>query len=71
MAAFPGTLAGLPDVDTAALDKRVWWRIVPFVLVLYIISILKRVKIGYAALPMNADPGIDPSICGVIPVSPL
>lgn len=66
MAAFPGTPAGQPDVDTAALDKKIWWRLVPFALVLYIISILDRVNIGYAALSMNADLGIDPFIFGLV-----
>ena len=66
MAVFPGTPSGLPDVDTAALDKKIWWRLVPFALVLYIISILDRVNIGYAALSMNADLGIDPFIFGLV-----
>jgi len=58
----PDTLA----MDTAALDRKVWWRIIPFIVVLYIISILDRVNVGYAALTMNADLGIDPAFFGFI-----
>jgi ACS family tartrate transporter-like MFS transporter len=49
-----------------ALDRKIWWRIIPFVLVLYVISILDRVNIGYAALTMNADLGIDPFLFGIV-----
>jgi ACS family tartrate transporter-like MFS transporter len=56
----PGT------IDVRALDRKIWWRIIPFVVILYIISILDRVNIGYAALTMNADLGIDPFLYGVI-----
>jgi len=53
-------------VDTRALDRKIWWRIIPFVVVLFVISILDRVNIGYAALTMNADLGIDPYLFGLI-----
>jgi len=60
------TTAALPDVDVPTLDRKIWWRIIPFVLVLYVISILDRVNIGYAALTMNTDLGIDPFLFGLI-----
>ena len=53
-------------IDIRALDRKIWWRIIPFVVVLYVISILDRVNIGYAALTMNADLGIDPFLYGLI-----
>jgi ACS family tartrate transporter-like MFS transporter len=56
-----------PDtVDIGALDRKIWWRIIPFAIILYVISILDRVNIGYAALTMNADLGIDPYLFGII-----
>ena len=55
-----------PDLDVASLDRKIWWRIIPFALALYVISILDRVNIGYAALTMNADLGIDPFLFGVV-----
>jgi ACS family tartrate transporter-like MFS transporter len=54
------------DIDEAAIDRKVWWHIIPFVVILYVISILDRVNIGYAALTMNADLGIDPAFFGFL-----
>jgi MFS transporter, ACS family, tartrate transporter len=54
------------DIDEKALDRKVWWRIIPFVVILFVISILDRVNVGYAALTMNADLGIDPAFFGFI-----
>ena len=36
---------------------RVAWRLLPFLLLLYIISWLDRVNVGFAKLQMNADLG--------------
>jgi hypothetical protein len=36
---------------------RVTWRLLPFLLLLYIISWLDRVNVGFAKLQMNADLG--------------
>jgi MFS transporter, ACS family, tartrate transporter len=54
------------DIDEGALERKVWWRIIPFVVILFVISILDRVNVGYAALTMNADLGIDPAFFGFI-----
>ena len=37
--------------------SRVTWRVLPFLLLLYIISWLDRVNVGFAKLEMNADLG--------------
>ena len=54
------------DIDVIAIDRKVWWHIIPFVVILYVICILDRVNIGYAALAMNADLGIDPTFFGFL-----
>jgi ACS family tartrate transporter-like MFS transporter len=54
------------DIDEIALDRKVWWHIIPFVVILLVICILDRVNIGYAALTMNADLGIDPAFFGFL-----
>jgi len=54
------------DIDEIAIDRKVWWHIIPFVVILYVICILDRVNIGYAALTMNADLGIDPAFFGFL-----
>jgi len=56
----------VPNIDEAALDRKIWWRIIPFVVLMYFICILDRVNIGYAALTMNPDLGIDPAVFGFI-----
>lgn len=38
--------------------RRVMWRIVPFIFVLYVICYLDRANIGYAALQMNKELGL-------------
>ncbi len=45
---------------------KVWWKILPFVFVLFMINMLDRVNIGYTALEMNAALGIDPTTFGLI-----
>ncbi|MGU7774798.1 MFS transporter [Burkholderia sp. MR1-5-21] len=43
------------SIDERALVRKIAWRIIPFVFVLYIISYLDRANIGYAALQMNKE----------------
>jgi MFS transporter, ACS family, tartrate transporter len=44
--------------------RRVTWRIVPYVCLLYFIAFIDRVNIGFAALTMNKDLGLSPAIFG-------
>ena len=44
--------------------RRVSWRIVPFIMLLYFIAYIDRVNIGFAALTMNKDLGFTASILG-------
>lgn len=62
---FSGTALD-EDIDEARVDRKVWWHIIPFVVILFVICILDRVNIGYAALTMNADLGIDPAFFGFL-----
>ncbi len=62
---YEGTLPS-GDIDEIAIDRKVWWHIIPFIVILYVICILDRVNIGYAALSMNADLGIDPAFFGFL-----
>ncbi len=43
---------------------RVTWRLLPFLLLLYIISWLDRVNVGFAKLQMNSDLGLSETIYG-------
>jgi MFS transporter, ACS family, tartrate transporter len=56
--------------NTASLEnkviRKVTLRIIPYIFILYIISFLDRVNIGYAALDMNKDLGLTASTIGLI-----
>lgn len=44
--------------------RRVSWRIVPFIMLLYFVAYIDRVNIGFAALTMNKDLGFSPAVFG-------
>jgi MFS transporter, ACS family, tartrate transporter len=43
---------------------KCFWRLVPFMMALYVVNYLDRVNVGFAALTMNADLGFSPSAYG-------
>ena len=53
----------MTDLERATM-RRVAWRLLPFLLLLYIISWLDRVNVGFAKLQMNADIGISDTAYG-------
>jgi len=44
--------------------KKVFWRLMPFLCLLYIIAFLDRVNVSYAALSMNKDLGFSNAVYG-------
>src|SRR5919202_3178242 len=44
--------------------RRITWRIVPFIILLYFIAFIDRVNIGFASLTMNKDLGFSPTVFG-------
>lgn len=51
------------DIEKRTL-RKISWRIVPFIMLLYFIAYIDRVNIGFAALTMKADLGFTASILG-------
>lgn len=51
------------DIEKRTL-RRITWRIVPFIMLLYFIAYLDRVNIGFAALTMKTDLGFTASMLG-------
>ncbi|MEQ1716187.1 MAG: MFS transporter [Hyphomicrobium sp.] len=51
------------ELETRVL-RKITWRIVPFIMLLYFIAFIDRVNIGFAALTMNKDLGFSSSIFG-------
>jgi ACS family tartrate transporter-like MFS transporter len=58
-------MAGLA-VDEEQLMNRLRWRIIPYVMFLYVVTIIDRVNVSFAALGMNKDLGISMTSFGTI-----
>jgi MFS transporter, ACS family, tartrate transporter len=58
------TVAGADATLGRATLAKVGWRLLPFLLLLYIVAWLDRVNIGFAALQMNADLGFSDTVYG-------
>src|SRR6185312_12375892 len=52
-------------IDADAILRRAAWRLVPFILAMYIAAFLNRVNVGFAALTMNHDLGFSPEVYGI------
>ncbi|WP_024514734.1 MFS transporter [Bradyrhizobium sp. Tv2a-2] len=51
------------EIETRTL-RKITLRIVPFIMLLYFVAFIDRVNIGFAALTMNKDLGLSPSVFG-------
>jgi D-galactonate transporter len=60
----PSDLTGDSKVLERITVSKVGWRLLPFLLLLYIIAWIDRVNIGFAALQMNRDLGFSPAVYG-------
>lgn len=54
------------DTTADRVIKKVSWRLLPFLFVLYVIAYLDRVNFGYAALEMNSELGISAEMFGFL-----
>ncbi|MBP0597542.1 MFS transporter [Herbaspirillum sp. LeCh32-8] len=54
------------EINEGALVRKITWKIIPFVFILYIISYLDRANIGYAALQMNKELALSAEAFGFI-----
>jgi ACS family tartrate transporter-like MFS transporter len=61
---LPSAASGGGGVGARAL-RKVAWRLIPFMGLLYFIAFLDRVNIGFAALTMNADLGLTQFMYGL------
>ncbi len=55
--------AGLPDEKR--VYRKVFWRIVPFLMLCYVIAYLDRVNVGFAKLQMSQDLGFSEAVFGL------
>src|SRR5579859_6151378 len=54
----------MEEVEKRVIGK-VMWRLVPFLIVCYLVAYLDRVNVGFAALTMNKDLGISATAYGL------
>jgi MFS transporter, ACS family, tartrate transporter len=52
------------EIAQSAL-RKVRWRLIPFLFLLYVIAYLDRVNVGFAALDMNRDLGLSAAVYGL------
>lgn len=53
------------DIGTRVISKCKW-RLLPYLFIFYAVALLDRANIGFAALTMNKDLGVDPHAFGLI-----
>src|ERR1700744_660200 len=58
------TVNARPDDIETTVTGKVVWRLFPFMILLTMVNFIDRVNIGFAALTMNKDLGIDPATFG-------
>jgi MFS transporter, ACS family, tartrate transporter len=54
----------LPTVERSAM-RKVYLRVLPFAVLTYLFCYLDRINVGFAALTMNKDLGLDPAMYGM------
>jgi len=64
MSLDPPQSAAEPVVDPRAVRRKVAWRILPLVFILYVIAYLDRANLGNAWLQMKYLPGFNPEVLG-------
>ncbi|MBB4952120.1 D-galactonate transporter [Agrobacterium vitis] len=65
-AAMDGSVGAQPtEAIENAVYKKVFWRIVPFLMLCYVVSYLDRVNVGFAKLQMSSELGLSEAAYGV------
>ena len=55
----------MADPIAASALRKVRWRLIPFLFLLYIVAYLDRVNVGFAAIDMNRDLGFSAAVYGM------
>ena len=55
----------MPDTVEKSTASKVYWRLLPLALVAYFMCYLDRINVGFAALTMNKDIGLDAATYGM------
>src|SRR5215467_229040 len=57
-------LGGTANAAEDRTIRKIAWRLVPFLMLLYLIAFLDRINVGFAALTMNREIGLTPRMYG-------
>ena len=60
----PSAERSVSEIERTTM-RLVTWRIIPFLMLCYFIAFVDRVNAGFAALQMNQDVGLSPSVFGL------
>ncbi|MGA2992310.1 MAG: MFS transporter, partial [Candidatus Korobacteraceae bacterium] len=55
----------MEQVNEQQVMRKIFWRLTPLLMVLYIIAYVDRVNVGFASLTMNKDIGLSPYMYGL------
>src|SRR5579862_2424492 len=61
---MPGE-ATMPDTVEKSTASKVYWRLLPLAILTYFLCYLDRINVGFAALTMNKDLGLDAATYGM------
>jgi ACS family tartrate transporter-like MFS transporter len=60
----PGTAASDLSIDGRALYRRITWRLIPYLFLLYIVAYVDRVNVGFAAMDMKRQLNFSDAVYG-------
>ncbi len=55
----------MEQVNEQQVMRKIFWRLTPLLMLLYVVAYLDRVNVGFAALTMNKDIGLSPAVYGM------
>ena len=55
----------MPDTVEKSTASKVYWRLLPLAILTYFLCYLDRINVGFAALTMNKDLGLDAATYGM------
>jgi ACS family tartrate transporter-like MFS transporter len=55
----------MQQLSEKTVIRKIFWRVIPLLMVLYVISFIDRINVGFAALTMNKDIGLTPYLFGL------
>ena len=47
------------------VTRKIFWRLLPFLMLCYFVAFLDRVNVGFGALTMNRDLGLSAAVYGL------